>query len=363
MKLFPITQKVSDKTFRPFRQAFDFLCVLRALCAFAVKSWETLLSRFWSGRRKTGWVLPFPLLPSPFPSLCLMLFLNNATAAPIEDHHFTNREGLSLHYLAAGSSPQTIVLVPGWLMPAAIFRRQLEALSDDYRVIAFDPRSQGASAVSKASHAPSRRIADLEDLLLAAGVGHYILGGWSLGVLEILDFVARTSLPPPRGLVLIDNSIGEGPAPKPVGPSTRAKSLSNPKTRERYLTDFCHGIFDTPPPADIAHAVLASALRVPTPVALELLNQPYPRTYWREIVSAQTVPILYAIRPRFAIQGEALLAKKAASAQVVIFENSGHALFVDDAPRFNQHLRDFAQTVFSNGSPPASNENRPSSGS
>lgn len=289
--------------------------------------------------------------------------MNNAFAAPVESHYFTNREGLSLHYLSAGEAAQTIVLVPGWLMPAAIFRLQLEALSDTYRVIAFDPRSQGASALAAGSHAPARRIADLEDLLQAAGVGDYLLAGWSLGVLEILDFIAKTRLPPPKGLVLIDNSIGEGPPPQSTGPSTRARMLQNPKTRERYLKDFCHGIFAAPPPPDIARAVLASALRVPAPVALELINQPYPRTWWRDIVSAQRVPILYTIRPRFAVQGEALLAKKGERVQVLIFEDSGHALFVDDAPRFNQALRDFAQAVFSNGSRSASNGSPPFSGS
>lgn len=303
------------------------------------------------------------LIPPLFLGLFLSLvsLMNTAFAHGIEDRYFRNRDGLLLHYLEAGDSSRTIVLVPGWLMPAAVFRRQLEALSDDYRVIAFDPRSQGASELSSASHAPARRIADLEDLLGAAGVADYILVGWSLGVLEILDFVAQTRRSLPQGLVLIDNSIGEGPPPKPTGASNRVSALRNPQTRDRYLRDFCQGLFAVPPPAEMAQAVLASALRVPTPVALELLNQPYPRTYWREIVRAQSVPVLYVIRPRFAIQGEALRAAKA-NAQVVIFEKSAHALFVDDAPRFNHLLRDFAREVFS-GSQSALNESPPPSGS
>ena len=67
----------------------------------------------------------------------------SALAAPVGSKFFTNRDGLRLHYLEAGHGQKTVVLIPGWLMPAAVFRLQLEALGEQFRVLAFDPRSQG----------------------------------------------------------------------------------------------------------------------------------------------------------------------------------------------------------------------------
>lgn len=278
--------------------------------------------------------------------LCLLM-TRNVYSATISEHFFNNRDGLHLHYLEAGSGAQTLVFIPGWLMPAAVFRLQLEALGEHFRVIAFDPRSQGKSESSSGAHTPERRMADMEDLLAAAGVGDFVLAGWSLGVMESLDFIERKPQARLRGLILIDNSIGEGRPPAPrTRPSTRNAALADPQQRVRYLTDFCRGIFRTPPPADIASAVLDSALRVPSSAALELINQPYPRTYWRDIVARQNVPILYVIRPGFREQGEALQSRKGAQAQVEVFEEAGHTLFVDATERFNTLAAGFARRAF-----------------
>jgi hypothetical protein len=65
-------------------------------------------------------------------------------------------------------------------------------------------------------------------------------------------------------------------------------------------------------------------------------------------------------------QGDALLARKGAQlAQVEVFEDAGHALFVDAAPRFNALTVDFARRAFifpADAARPAANGHQPSSG-
>src|SRR5439155_20800358 len=85
-------------------------------------------------------------------SLGLMLSL--ATAVPADaraaalpglaDQWFVTSDSVRLHYLSGGSGP-TIVFVPGWTMPAEIWEPQLRYFVRSHRVIALDPRSQGAS--------------------------------------------------------------------------------------------------------------------------------------------------------------------------------------------------------------------------
>lgn len=279
--------------------------------------------------------------------LVLGSWMADAATAVVHSHYFVNRDGLRLHYLEAGSGPRTIVFIPGWLMPAAIFQAQLEGLGGEFRVLAFDPRSQGDSEVFNGPHDPERRMDDMEDFLRAAAVGDYVLAGWSLGVMESLDFIERKPQTGLRGLILIDNSIGAGrpPAVSSGGGASRRNSL-NPKVREQYLREFSREIFASPPPREMADAVLQSALQMPPRAANQLLAQPYPRTYWRDIVFRQSEPVLYVIRPRFRDQGQELLAKKGEGARVEVFEKAGHALFVDEAARFNELAASFARKVF-----------------
>lgn len=283
--------------------------------------------------------------------LAAILFASSAWGeTAIRDHYFTSRDGLRLHYLEAGHGPQTVVFIPGWLMPAIIFRYQLEMLSATYRVLVLDPRSQGKSEVFHGKHSVERRLNDMEDFMRAANVENYVLAGWSLGVLESLDFIEQKPQPGLMGLILIDNSIGEATPPKPRSDDFFG-SMRDDERRKRYMARFSRQIFSRPPPQDIADAVLDSLLQAPGHAAIQLVSQPYPRTYWRDIVARQQVPVLYAITPHLQAQGEALLNHKGDLAQVELFPEAGHALFVDEYARFNALAGHFLQRCFSAPSP------------
>ena len=269
-----------------------------------------------------------------------------AMANPIQSHYFKTSDGVQLHYLEAGQGENTIVFIPGWLMPASIFERQLLALSNQYRILALDPRSQGKSELTSLSHAPARRTQDIAELLTAAKVNQFILAGWSLGVLEVLDYLAKNNPKGLKGLILIDNSVGEGKPPPPRN-TNFTKTMQDPVSREKYLRDFSQGMFREPASPIMMQAILDSVLRVPPKVALQLINQPYSRTHWSQSLARQHVPVLYAIRPRFRDQANDLLLKRNERLiQVEIFDSAGHALFVDDAQRFNSVALAFSKMVF-----------------
>jgi non-heme chloroperoxidase len=288
--------------------------------------------------RRLVWILSMALWPALFPSLGL--------TAPVQHHTFTTSDGVRLHYIEAGRGNKTLVLIPGWLMPAAVFEKQFAALSKSYRVLALDPRSQGLSEVTTLSHAPKRRIQDIDEFLKAAQVRDFVLAGWSLGVLESLDFVANYKPKGLRGLILIDNSVGEGKPPAGRR-SNFAQTMNDPVKREQYMRTFSQDIYRKPPPPVLAQAVLDSALQAAPDVAIQLLNQPYPRTYWSETLQKQQIPVLYAIRPWLKEQGEALQKKRARDLiTIAMFDKAGHALFVDEAESFNEAVLKFSQQAF-----------------
>lgn len=251
---------------------------------------------------------------------------------------FTTSDGVKLHFLEAGpKAAHTIVLVPGWTMPGWIFTPQLQALSRAYHVIAFDPRGQGDSDIAPDGYEPVRRGQDIAELLAQLGRDPVVLLGWSLGVLDALAYVHTHGDGRIAGLVLVDNSIGEDPAPVPH-PRPKGPRVPRDIAMERFVAS----MFRHKPSQTYLDELTEASLRTPDFASAALLAYPVPRTYWKEAVYSTAKPILYVVRPAFAAQAENL-ERHNPRAEAEVFPNAGHALFVDEAPRFNALVADFVR--------------------
>jgi non-heme chloroperoxidase len=258
-------------------------------------------------------------------------------------HYFTTSDGVHLHYIdaqpAKGSAPgHVLVLIPGWTMPAWIFGRQITAFARVCRVIAFDPRGQGDSEVPASGYTAERRGQDIAELVDAIRVPKVVLLGWSLGVLDSLAYVSSHGAERLSALVLIDNSIGENPPPRPG--SVPRYNLPRRPSYSETMAAFVRSMFHTPQPQAYLNRLTATCLITPELAARALLDYRVPRTVWRDAVYSAGVPILYCVRPGLMGQAENL-ARNDTQAEIVIFGNAGHALFVDDAQRFNAVLASF----------------------
>ncbi|MCW5634219.1 MAG: alpha/beta hydrolase [Rubrivivax sp.] len=264
--------------------------------------------------------------------------------------HFTTSDGVRLHYLEAGparpaAGGPTLVLVPGWTMPAWVWQPQIEHFAPHLRVLALDPRGQGRSAIADSGYDYTRRGADIGELLAAALCeAPVVLVGWSLGVLESLQYLhdARQAAAstPVRGLVLVDNSVGVGDPPS--GDPTFFTRLRG--KRRETVTAFVSSMFKRAPDPAWQRALVDAALRVPLQASIDLLRQPRPREFWRDALLATPEPVLYAYTPKFAQQGEIVKARRA-DVQTQLFADAGHALFVDEAAAFNELLERFVARV------------------
>ena len=258
--------------------------------------------------------------------------------------YFRTSDGVNLHYVDARPSrgsgaANVLVLVPGWTMPAWIFAPQITYFDRFCRVIAFDPRGQGDSEVPAYGYTAARRGQDIAELLDAIGAPKVVLLGWSLGVLDSLAYVASDGAERLSALVLIDNSIGENPPPRPE-PVPRYGRHHYRAPYPATMAAFVRGMFRTPQTAAYLERLTATCLITPEPAARALLDYRVPRTVWRNAVYSAGVPILYCVRPHLAGQAENL-AHRDPQAEIAIFGDAGHALFVDDAQRFNAVLANF----------------------
>lgn len=271
---------------------------------------------------------PSPVRPAKPPPLAPLSF-----GAGITDHFFLSTDGVRLHYLEAGPpAAHTLVFVPGWTMPAWIWMPQIQAFARNYRVIAFDPRGQGDSAVPAAGYEPVRRGRDVAELLTRLGSGPVVILGWSLGVLDTLAAIHVAGDRGIAGLVLVDNSVGEEPppAPSPAGPPHAGPPPSHPAAMRQFVSHMFH----QPQPAAYLERLTEASLHTPEAASRSLLAYPVPRAYWKQAVYATKVPLLYVIRPRWSGQADNLLRNRPNTA-VEVFHDAGHALFVDEPGRFN----------------------------
>ncbi len=94
--------------------------------------------------------------------------------------HVTTNDGVKLVYQEAGQGTP-LVMVPGWSQSAALFKHQLEGLSDRYRVIAVDMRGHGESDKPNYGYRMGRLAKDLDDFLTALDLQDVVLMGHSMG--------------------------------------------------------------------------------------------------------------------------------------------------------------------------------------
>jgi len=257
---------------------------------------------------------------------CLLL----AGAARAADRWFTTSDGVRLHYTDTGRG-RTIVMVPGWTMPGWIFDRQVSDFSRRWRVVAFDPRAQGDSEVAPDGYEPGRRGQDIAELLDQLGPEPVLLMGWSLGVLDSLAYITAHGDRRLAGLVLVDNSVGEEPAPVAAShPIRPGQKLTHADKMRRFVA----GMFAHPPPRPWLDRLTAASLRTPPAAASALLAYPVPRSYWKAAVYSTNRPLLYVVRPTWAGQAANLAAHRP-NTETVVMQGVGHALFVDDPARFD----------------------------
>jgi microsomal epoxide hydrolase len=258
----------------------------------------------------------------------------------------TTSDGVKLSVIEGGRADRrsTIALVPGWSMPASLFAPQLAALAKRHHVMALDPRGQGESDVPTSGYTAERRATDIKEFL--GERSNVVLVAWSLAVLETLQYVEMFGGGHLAGLVLVDNSVGEEPAPTGGGGAFFNELRED---RLKALRDFSRAIFKTPRTDAEIDAIVASGSRMSVEDSIALLSYPFPRTHWRDILRGFHKPVLYVVTPRFEAQARNLK-KNRPGTRIAVFPHAGHALFVDEASTFSRLIEKFTREVARSGS-------------
>jgi non-heme chloroperoxidase len=282
-------------------------------------------------------------MPRSVRLLLPLLLISTAFAAsashPGKSGHFKTSDGVRLHYLEAGKGP-AIVLVPGWTMPAWIWDAQIRHFAEHHHVIALDPRSQADSAKVSEGNYPERRARDIKELVDRLKIGPAVLVGWSLAVPDLLAYAEQFGGGNVRAYVLVDGFAWDKLDPQFLTAMMGFYRQIQINRRE-FTEKFVRNMYKKPQPEDYIQRIVTASMRMPADSAITASVSSISRADWRPAISKLDRPVLITCQAAMKSVAADLVKSMVPSARVELFDDAGHALFVDDAERFNAVLDDF----------------------
>ncbi len=276
---------------------------------------------------------------------CILSFAAIASIAQAEvratSATFRTSDGVSLHYFDAGSGP-ALVLIPGWTMAADIFEPQINELSQRFRVVALDPRSQGDSEKTADGNTLERHAQDISELLEHLDLHDAVLLGWSNGVPDALTFVDQNGTAKLRGLVLVDGFVNVSDPQMQKAMFGMLKSFQ--ADRHKFTDGFVRSMYASKQPEEYILRVEKQSLKTPTNTAVVEIFNVVSKGDFTPILAKVDKPVLYICGARLESQGK-IVVSNVAKARVEVFKDAGHAMFVDDAERFDHVVSDFVESV------------------
>src|SRR5579863_7820710 len=90
-------------------------------------------------------------------------------------------DGCNIHVESVGDRDPVIVFLHGIAMSGAVFKRQVAALSAEYRVVTVDLRGFGQSDRPETGYSEDVFVDDLNCILARLELKRPIIAGWSMG--------------------------------------------------------------------------------------------------------------------------------------------------------------------------------------
>jgi non-heme chloroperoxidase len=265
-----------------------------------------------------------------------------STGVTAKSGFFKTSDGIRIHYLEAGSG-QAIVFIPGWTMPAWIWQHQIDEFSKRYHVIAVDPRSQGESDQPTYGHMPETRSRDYKELVDHLGLKQPVLVGWSMACGELVKYAEQFGTDNVGGLVLVDGFLADKLSPEMFGFATGWMNQLQ-LDRQKQADGFVRSMYKKPQTEEYLKRVIDASTQVPADAAVVLI---YNMIAVKDIsagLAKMNRPVLFAYQPDSQGSADFLKSKLGDKLRLERFDGDGHALFVDDAEKFNRVLEEFIRS-------------------
>ena len=256
-------------------------------------------------------------------------------------------DGARLAYDDAGKG-RPVVLIHGVCMSRRFFERNTEALAERFRVVSVDLRGHGESPASEGGHTVAQYAQDVKHLLDTLGLEDAVLVGWSMGSFVIWDLVRQFG----AGGIAAHVNVSQGPTDLDrdgwelgIFPLEELFStLAAAQDDFRAVMDhFVPAMLKHEPSADDQAALVAETQRIGANAGTCILLDQSLQDY-RAFVASYAVPTLLvwgADEKVVAAANGPWLQAAQPSAELVVFEESGHCPMWEEPERFNRVVGDW----------------------
>jgi len=272
----------------------------------------------------------------------------------------TTLDGARIHYLEAGPAATarrgptragagrgggarkrpSILFVPGWMAPGWIWERQLAHFARDYRVVAIDPRSQGESSKPTEGHHPAARARDIKRVVDRLALAPVVLVASTIAVSEAASYVAQFGTDTLAGLVLVNGIAGRDyDAETLQGLLAYADSFQT--DRRAGAERFVRGWYKKPPGEPYVRRMIRATLRMPTNSALAVFLGSLTADHRPALARIDRPTLIVVARTPAWMSFYEDLQRRIRGSRMEVFDGAGHALFVEEAARFNSLLDSF----------------------
>lgn len=260
-------------------------------------------------------------------------------------------DALTVHYVSRGEG-RPLIFIPGWTMTVEAFDRNLDPLSERYRVLAYDPRSQGRSAKLQSGNDYAQHGRDLAAFIRGLNLSDVVLIGWSTGVLTAYAYFEQFGCGNVSAFVSVDMS------PKPVKHTDsdwglglqqdvrRMQASVTAPDHSALVRKFASHIYLTrPADEDFVEAIVSRSLCTAPHVAALLLADGNLSDYSsvaRDV--AARLPVLQVVNEHAAPAARNWIEANTPSAELVAL--GAHMMFWEFPERFNGLVSSFLEARF-----------------
>ena len=266
--------------------------------------------------------------------------------------YFNIDDSTQLYYEEAGQG-QPVIFIHGVWMSSRFFHKQMPYFGQRYQAIAVDLRGHGRSSSVHYGHTMGRYAQDIRALIQGKGLKDVVLVGWSMGCFVIWDYFRQFGAENIGATVLIDEGASDFKWPDweyglfdlPTVIHLMSEIQTN---RATLLQGFIPMMFKEMPAEKDVQWMLEENQRLPESIASAILFDQTMQDY-RPDLAGVNVPSLIVFggdeKKLVPIAAGEHLQQNIPNSKLVIFENSSHCPFLEEADRFNQEVDQFIQST------------------
>jgi pimeloyl-ACP methyl ester carboxylesterase len=270
---------------------------------------------------------------------------------------FIASDGAVIPYRLRGSGPP-LILLHGWSQSGAMFKHQLQGLSDAFQVIIPDMRGHGESPTPKGGLRMARLAKDLDELIAHLQLVRPNVLGWSMGASVVWCYIDLFGTQRLGKLIFVDQpsmlTIWPGMSPEEIADCGALFTLPQldelcnalrAANGEQMRAEFTRGMVTPAIPSELFQWILQEIGKTPLPVAADLLWS-HCNHDWRDVLERID-------RPTLVLCGAISHVNKASqyyiqrcipNATIREFsedEGGAHFMFLEAPEQFNSTIRAF----------------------